>query len=52
MDEVTKLYQIYRTVIQMLVDRGYLVTQQEQDMTKEDFRLKYQESPSYVLIYH
>lgn len=46
MDEVTKLYQIYKTVIQMLVDRGYLVTQQEQELSKEEFRAKYQAAPT------
>jgi len=46
MDEVSKLFQIYKTVIQMLVDRGYLVTQQEQELTREDFKNKYQEAPT------
>jgi len=46
MDEVQKLFQIHKTVIKMLLDRNYLVTQQEQELTKEEFRAKYQESPS------
>eukprot|EP01111_Echinosteliopsis_oligospora_P000498 TRINITY_DN1054_c0_g1_i1.p1 TRINITY_DN1054_c0_g1~~TRINITY_DN1054_c0_g1_i1.p1 ORF type:complete len:203 (-),score=53.33 TRINITY_DN1054_c0_g1_i1:34-642(-) len=46
MDEVTKLFNIHKTVVQMLVDRNYLLTQQEQEMTKEEFKAKYQELAS------
>lgn len=46
MDEAQKLFQIYKTVIQMLLDRNYLVTQQEQDITREEFRAKFSESSS------
>jgi hypothetical protein len=46
MDEVQKLYQIHKTVIQMLLDRNYLVTQQEQELTREEFRAKFAESAS------
>lgn len=46
MDEVQKLYQIHKTVIQMLRDRNYLVTQQEQEITREEFRAKFAEATS------
>ena len=49
MDEATKLYQICKTVIQMLVDRGYLVTTNEQEIGKEEFKTKYQALPTYVI---
>lgn len=44
--EVQKIFQIHKTVMQMLVDRNYLVTQPELDITKEEFRAKYQETIS------
>jgi DNA-directed RNA polymerase I, II, and III subunit RPABC1 len=48
MDEVTKLFQISKTVVQMLVDRGYLVTQQEQEMTKDEVTKLFQISKTVV----
>lgn len=45
--EVQKMYQIHKTVIQMLVDRNYLVTQSEQDITREEFKAKYAETIRY-----
>eukprot|EP00026_Physarum_polycephalum_P017143 Phypoly_transcript_18260.p1 GENE.Phypoly_transcript_18260~~Phypoly_transcript_18260.p1 ORF type:complete len:227 (+),score=33.03 Phypoly_transcript_18260:64-744(+) len=44
--EVVKMFQIHKTVIQMLVDRNYLVTQSEQDITREEFKAKYAETIS------
>jgi len=46
MDDLTKLYQVKRTVTQMLHDRGYIVSQAELDQTKEEFKAKYSEAPS------
>ncbi|XP_054788128.1 DNA-directed RNA polymerases II and IV subunit 5A-like [Prosopis cineraria] len=42
-DEFNRLYRIRKTVMQMLKDRGYLVTDYEINMTKSDFRHKYSE---------
>lgn len=43
-DEITRLFRIRRTVMQMLKDRNYLVGDFEINMTKEQFRNKYGES--------
>eukprot|EP01132_Coremiostelium_polycephalum_P004121 gene4121-5157_t len=41
MEDLNRLYQIRKTVIQMLGDRGYLVGQADSDLTKEGFKAKY-----------
>ena len=46
MDEASRLFQIRRTVLQMLVDRGYIVGQSEIDMDKEAFKETYGETPA------
>jgi len=38
MDEATRLYYVRRTIVQMVVDRGYLVTQKLKDETLEAFK--------------
>ncbi|KAB1219488.1 DNA-directed RNA polymerases II and IV subunit 5A [Morella rubra] len=43
-EEITRLFRIRRTVMQMLKDRGYFVGDFEIDMSKEQFRNKYGES--------
>lgn len=43
-DEITRLFRIRRTVMQMLKDRNYLVGDFELNMTKEQFRNKYGEN--------
>ncbi|XP_061360850.1 DNA-directed RNA polymerases II and IV subunit 5A-like [Gastrolobium bilobum] len=42
-DEISKLYRIQNTVMQMLRDRGYLVGDFEINMSKQDFMNKYGE---------
>jgi hypothetical protein len=41
MDQGSRLYYIRKTIIQMLVDRGYLVTADLRDETEEDFKIKH-----------
>ncbi|KDP33706.1 hypothetical protein JCGZ_07277 [Jatropha curcas] len=43
-DEIKKLFRIRKTVMQMLKDRGYLVTDYEINMTREQFISKYGEN--------
>lgn len=43
-EEITRLYRIRMTVMQMLLDRGYVVTKQEEEMTKRAFISKYGEN--------
>lgn len=43
-DEITKLFRIRKTVMQMLKDRNYLVGDFEINITKEQFRNKYGEN--------
>eukprot|EP00798_Chlamydomonas_sp_ICE-L_P022867 gene22867-30040_t len=45
MDTLTKLYRIRRTCLEMLKDRGYLVSDGEVDLPKSDFREKFGENP-------
>jgi DNA-directed RNA polymerases I, II, and III subunit RPABC1 len=43
-DEITKLYRIRKTVMEMLHDRNYLVGDFEVNMSKEEFKEKYGEN--------
>ena len=43
-EEITRLFRIRKTVMQMLKDRNYLVGDFEVNMTKEQFRNKYGEN--------
>lgn len=43
-DEVTRLYRIRKTVMEMLQDRGYFVTDKEIQMEKREFIQKYGEN--------
>ncbi|KAM6596537.1 hypothetical protein CsatA_007061 [Cannabis sativa] len=43
-DEITRLFRVRKTVMQMLKDRNYLVGDFEINMTREQFRNKYGES--------
>eukprot|EP00899_Mesostigma_viride_P023799 jgi/Mesvir1/4603/Mv15828-RA.1 len=45
-ERVTKLFRVRKTVLTMLKDRGYSVTKEELDETKEEFRLRFGEDPS------
>lgn len=40
-DEVTRLYRIRKTLMEMLNDRGYMVTDSDINMTKDEFIAKY-----------
>ncbi len=37
LDQVTILYRVRKTVLQMLKDRGYLVSEKKLTQTREDF---------------
>lgn len=41
------LYQIRRTLMEMLSDRGYMVSEKEKTMTFDDFRDKFGVNPTY-----
>jgi len=41
--EITRLYRIQRTIMQMLNDRGYIVADHELNMTKQRFISNYGE---------
>eukprot|EP00873_Tetraselmis_striata_P035384 jgi/Tetstr1/455648/TSEL_042459.t1 len=45
MDNATKLFRIRRTCLQMLRDRGYLVSEAELNQTKESFTDKFGDEP-------
>lgn len=42
-EEITRLYRIQRTIMQMLNDRGYIVADHELNMTKQQFLSRYGE---------
>ena len=42
-EEITRLYRIQRTIMQMLNDRGYIVADHELNMTRQRFIDKYGE---------
>jgi len=46
MDNATKLFYIRRTLVQMMIDRGYLVSQSLKDETVEDFKGKFSSEDS------
>ncbi|CAK9311645.1 unnamed protein product [Citrullus colocynthis] len=43
-EEITKLFRVRKTVLQMLKDRGYFVGDFELDMSREQFKKKFGES--------
>uniref|UniRef100_A0A7S0X0J8 Uncharacterized protein n=1 Tax=Chlamydomonas leiostraca TaxID=1034604 RepID=A0A7S0X0J8_9CHLO len=45
MDVPTKLHRIRRTCLEMLKDRGYLVSQEELSLSKEQFRERFGDMP-------
>ncbi|BDA50058.1 DNA-directed RNA polymerases I, II, and III subunit RPABC1 [Coccomyxa sp. Obi] len=45
MDNMTKLYRIRKTCLEMLNDRGYLIAQDELHMTKEGFKDRFGDDP-------
>eukprot|EP01090_Pellita_catalonica_P016730 TRINITY_DN487_c0_g1_i1.p1 TRINITY_DN487_c0_g1~~TRINITY_DN487_c0_g1_i1.p1 ORF type:complete len:206 (-),score=27.23 TRINITY_DN487_c0_g1_i1:84-701(-) len=45
-DEATRMFAVRKTVVKMLDDRGYIVTQRDLDMDKEMFLEKFSDSPS------
>lgn len=46
MENSTKLYRIYKTITQMLNDRGYLLSQKELERSAEQFREDFGDDPS------
>jgi len=42
-EEITRLYKVRKTIMEMLKDRGYVVTDDEINMTKQQFIEKYGE---------
>ncbi|GIL87322.1 hypothetical protein VaNZ11_014941 [Volvox africanus] len=45
MDNLTRLWRVRRTCLQMLNDRGYLVSQEEINTSKDQFRDRFGENP-------
>ncbi|KAG1664252.1 hypothetical protein FOA52_003506 [Chlamydomonas sp. UWO 241] len=45
MDQLTKLYRIRKTCLEMLKDRGYLVSEEELALSKDAFRDRFGENP-------
>lgn len=45
MDVLTRMWRVRRTCLQMLDDRGYLVSQEELNMAKDQFREQWGENP-------
>lgn len=45
MDETTRLYRIYKTCLEMLHDRKYVVLEDELTMSKDGFREKFGDEP-------
>lgn len=41
LDQVTLLYRVRRTVLQMLKDRGYIVSEKKLNQTKAEFEQSY-----------
>jgi RNA polymerase Rpb5, N-terminal domain len=37
MDPITRSFRVYKTIIQMLVDRKYLVTKEETELARQEF---------------
>jgi len=46
LDQPTRLYQVYKTIIQMLKDRGYITPTSSEDLSKEDFFAKFNINPA------
>lgn len=44
LDQKTLLYRVRRTVLQMLKDRGYMISEEKLNQTREDFANSYNES--------
>lgn len=45
LDEAGHLYQVRKTIVEMLLDRGYLVSDEDKSMDKDTFRSRYGSSP-------
>lgn len=45
LDTITRLYRIRKTSLEMLNDRGYIVSSEELHMTKEDFQGRFGDDP-------
>ena len=39
--ETSRLFRVWRTVFKMLLDRGYMVSQEEANISREDFEKQY-----------